>query len=514
MATASTALAVGEIIAGRYEIEERLGEGGMAVVYRARHTGTGRPCAIKFLLPQLAEVDKHREQFLNEARVAGRIGSHPNVVDVFDTGIDRERQLPYIAMELLQGMTLSDFASIRGWVAWDVAGELLGQLAEALDAAHRADVIHRDLKPNNVFVSEDHKGALRVKVLDFGIAKLLEGTESDRTATQVGTPWYSAPEQLGSSMRKLAAERGITITMGVSPATDVWAFGLVAFELLTGLQPKKYWGSLTMADQMIKVALDDRALPSERAGERAEHLPPGFDEWFLRCIRHNAEERFPSVGEAMEALGGLLAGEPPTVRGAELPGAAEAPTTPIGQMSPIAGGIPSPTPASPPDTPVPAVTPEPGPRQQPDTASSWQEVGPAPATSPRTAWIAVGGAALAIGIGATVAALTIRTGPTNDNASAPAAESAAPTAEPAEPAPEEPAEPAPTTPATTEPGGEGGGQTERAAPEPTTTAEAAPTRDRAPVTTPPWPTAAAAPAQPTSSPKTPEKGFDDLFGER
>ncbi|MBI4705254.1 MAG: protein kinase [Deltaproteobacteria bacterium] len=299
------ALVPGEVIAGKYRIEGMIGQGGMAVVYRAEHVGTGRPCALKLMLPDIADKRGLVEQFLAEARIAGKIASHPNVVDVFDVGIDEEREAPYIAMELLAGQTLGRFAAARAPVPRALACDLLEQLADALEEAHAAGIVHRDLKPGNIFVVPGRDGRPKLKVLDFGIAKVLDAS-SESTATRVGTPSYSAPEQLGKVARELATERGFTIVRGVCPATDIFALGLIALELLTGMQPRDYWAAETLADLMLRVALEQRKPPRERAGGRALELPPAFDEWFVRCTAHNAADRFQSAAEAVTQLVALL----------------------------------------------------------------------------------------------------------------------------------------------------------------------------------------------------------------
>jgi len=305
MARAVALFSAGEVVNDKYLIEEPLGEGGMAVVYQARHLGTQKSCALKFVHPHLASEPEVTRHFLEEARVGSRIGAHPHIVDVFDTGMDGKWQIPFLAMELLQGRTLRRFCRAHAPLDWGVAGLLLEQLADALDAAHEAGVVHRDLKPGNIFVTEDRKGRLTAKVLDIGIAKVLD-TPGAHTATLAGTPWYAAPEQLGASMRVLAAERGITVSRGVSASTDVWALGLVVYEMLTALQARQYWGVKSHADLVVEVVLGQRKPPSAAAQARAHCFPPGFDAWFLRCTNHNAEERWSSAGETIEELSRLF----------------------------------------------------------------------------------------------------------------------------------------------------------------------------------------------------------------
>jgi len=301
------ALTAGDVVAGHYVIEELIDEGGMAVVYRATNSATGRACAIKVLHAQLGDRSEFVELFAKEAKVSSVIGDSAHIVQVYDAGIDPERGIPFIVMELLEGETLERVLE-RGPLAPELARTLLLQLASALDHAHEAGVVHRDLKPSNLFITADRDGDPRLKVMDFGIAKVLEG-EAVRTATHIGTPAYNAPEQMGSTTRKLAAKQGITIASGVSPATDVWALGLIVYEMFTGDVSGRYWGVETLSELPLKVAFEDLAPPSKRAGTNAPLLPSGFDEWFARCMCKNAPERWPSVGEAVEELVALLDGE-------------------------------------------------------------------------------------------------------------------------------------------------------------------------------------------------------------
>lgn len=301
-------VAPGELIANRYRIEAWVGQGNMAVVYRAKHIGTGRLCALKLVHPHLAVHKDIVDLFLREAQVGSRIGQSPYIVDVLDAGVDQARSIPFLAMELLQGQTLDALIREAGPIDAATLLILFEQLAEALDQAHAAGVIHRDLKPGNLFLNRDKKGKPWLKVVDFGIAKVLE-QEAQRTATQVGSPAYAAPEQLGPTLRRLAERQGITIAQGVSPATDVWALGLIAYELFTGLGGGQYWGQFdTVNDLILRVAFEAEEQPSVRAGPRASLLPPGFDDWFARCLKKNAVERWPSAGEAVQELARLITG--------------------------------------------------------------------------------------------------------------------------------------------------------------------------------------------------------------
>jgi serine/threonine protein kinase len=290
----------GDVVSETYRIEELIGQGGVAIVYRASQMGTRRQCALKFIRPRMLADQKMVQQFVKEARVAGRIGVHPNIVTVFEAGIAEKHGIPFIAMELVQGVTLAEHLAERGALSWHEVHTLMDQLGEALDAAHAAGVVHRDLNPGNILLSRDHKGRQVLKVLDFGIAKFAEEL-GKRSATNVGTPNYCAPEQLGPAIRARAEKAGFTIARDVSLRTDVWPIGLIAFEMLSGVPARTYWGS-NLAQYLTKAALERHEPPSSRAGAQGALLPPGFDAWFARCTAHNSEDRFASAGEAVAAL--------------------------------------------------------------------------------------------------------------------------------------------------------------------------------------------------------------------
>ncbi len=296
----SASLEKGRVVGGRYRLDAVLGQGGMAVVWRAEHTETGRRVALKVVRPELAAHQSVREMFVREARIASRIGQSEHIVDVLDAGVDPDLGLPFLAMELLSGETLDERLRRTGPPAAPEVMSMLQHLANALDQAHAAGVIHRDLKPQNLFLTQDRKGQPTLKVLDFGIAKAAETVQS--SATQVGTPAYAAPEQLGASWRTIAARNGRTVAAQVSCATDVWAFGLVAYELFTGAPSGQFWGAETLAELPAKVFLEPLPSPLARAGDNAARLPPGFDAWLARCLDLDASQRYQDAGSAMSAL--------------------------------------------------------------------------------------------------------------------------------------------------------------------------------------------------------------------
>jgi len=286
-------LNAGSIFAGEYRVLRPLAEGGMGAVYEVEQVGTGAMRALKIMHPQLVNDEKLRARFVQEARVSALIESD-HVVQVVGAGVDTATGAPWLAMELLRGETMAQNLSRRGGLAlWELR-DVFSQLCHALAAAHDVGVVHRDLKPENIFfgVARREGASFTVKVLDFGIAKLVAEAHHTHTAA-IGTPLWMAPEQT-------------EVGMAVRPATDVWALGLLAFYCLTGMH---FWRvanaeRLSAAALLREVVLDPIVSASERASEygRGDRVPPGFDGWFARCVVRDMDKRFANAREAREAL--------------------------------------------------------------------------------------------------------------------------------------------------------------------------------------------------------------------
>ncbi len=291
---------VGQMV-GRYKVLRLLGEGGMARVYVAEDATVGRHVAIKALLPEYSKHGTVIERFMNEAKAMGRI-SHPGVVDVFDVTIGPTGEL-CIIMELLAGQTLREQLWKVGPFPVAIALPLMLQLADTVGAAHAQRVIHRDLKPENVFVVPDPFG-LRIKVLDFGIAKVMDA-ENVKTATsaQMGTATYMAPEQFRSA--KLVDHRA-----------DVYAVGCLFFEMLTGKPP---YGGRNLFEQMeghLTRPIPLELLPVE--------LPPHVRDLIGRMLVKERDQRLGSLQEAVAILAGtagLATPEPGPAPGRPAPAA-------------------------------------------------------------------------------------------------------------------------------------------------------------------------------------------------
>lgn len=217
-------LAAGSVVADRYEVVRRIGVGGMSTVYLARHREMGRLCALKVLHPRLSRDAEARDRFSREARNASRI-QHPNVATVFDFGSTPDGQA-YLVMEYVEGRTLGALLAERQTLPARRVADITQQIAAGLTAAHALGIVHRDLKPDNVMISNTDPE--QIKLVDFGIAKALEGSSAQDVTSDgvvVGTPEYMAPEQF-------AGDR-------VDHRSDIYSLGLVCYRMLTGRIPHR-----------------------------------------------------------------------------------------------------------------------------------------------------------------------------------------------------------------------------------------------------------------------------------
>jgi eukaryotic-like serine/threonine-protein kinase len=283
---------IDQIIAQRYRLLEKLGEGGMGSVWRAQHLNLGTLVAIKLMSPAVAAHPEGLARFRREAQAAASLQS-PNIVSVFDFGVDGDT--PYIAMELLRGESLAQRLAQKGALTLGDTATILMQVARAVGKAHDAGVVHRDLKPDNVFLVPGEEGEI-AKVLDFGIAKRLDTLSSHtsgaatRTGTVMGTPYYMSPEQV-SGKREL------------DHRADIWAFGVIGYECVTGKKPfyDDNLGALVLA-----ICVEPLPVPS-----RVSSCSAAFDGWFARCVAREPSARFPTIRDAAKELVSLT---PATVR--------------------------------------------------------------------------------------------------------------------------------------------------------------------------------------------------------
>ncbi|MCS6902177.1 MAG: serine/threonine-protein kinase [Myxococcales bacterium] len=265
---------VGQTLRGKWTLQRLLGVGGMAAVYAAVHRN-GRRGAVKILHPHIAADPVLRARFLQEARVVNTI-DHPGIVAVLDD--DEEEGSPFLVMELLEGRSLEEaFRGVKQ-LPWEEVLRIAEGLLEALAAAHEAGVVHRDLKPDNVFLCQDG----RVKILDFGIARVEEGVSMTQTGTTLGTPTYMAPEQAIGQKDQ------------IGPATDVWAVGATMFTLLTG----RYVHEGSTLNQVLVMAATRPAPP---IGSLVV-LPDSIAALVDRSLAFDPSERFPNARAMLEAL--------------------------------------------------------------------------------------------------------------------------------------------------------------------------------------------------------------------
>ncbi|MCA9607631.1 MAG: protein kinase [Myxococcales bacterium] len=268
---------IGRTIAGRYVITERVGAGGMGTVYKARHEIVGRDVAIKFLAPDLAGDKTNRERFLREAKAANRI-DHEHIIDITDYGETRDG-LAYLVMEFLIGQPLSRLIE-RGPLAAHRAVDIARQMASALARAHELDVIHRDIKPDNVYVIDRGTGMDFVKLLDFGLAKMKGEMRLTASGAVFGTPEYMAPEQA----------RGRPLT----GKADLYALGCVLHEMLTGHPP--FDGATP--DLILRHI---REVPAA-VSSIVEGLPTELDALVLRLLEKDPERRHADAHHLSEEL--------------------------------------------------------------------------------------------------------------------------------------------------------------------------------------------------------------------
>jgi serine/threonine protein kinase len=269
----------GDLFQGKYRILRLLGKGGMGAVFSADHEGLGQRVAVKFLLAEAAGNEEANARFKQEARAAAQI-QNDHVARVVDVSTDGG--LPYMVMEYLDGQDLSQVLEERTVVPQEEACGFLMQACDAIHAAHKAGIIHRDLKPSNLFLAKRGDGASMVKVLDFGISKAqnslgpMSGALTS-TKAMLGSPLYMSPEQLRSSK-------------SVDGRADIWALGVILYELLTGSVP--YTGE--NLGELFASILEQDPVPVR---QRAPHVAPELEVVVMRCLQRQANSRYSSVAE-------------------------------------------------------------------------------------------------------------------------------------------------------------------------------------------------------------------------
>jgi Protein kinase domain len=275
-----------QVVADRYRPIRLIAMGGMGAVYEVEHIGTGQRLALKVLLASGAVRPEALARFQREVRASALIESE-HVVRVLEADVAPELGgAPFLVMELLDGSDLERATAGAPPPPPATVVQWLRQVGRAIDEAHRLGIVHRDLKPENLFLVARGDGPPLVKVLDFGIVKLLEeGTGATVSGQILGTPKYMAPEQASTTMR-------------VTPATDRYALGLIAYRLLTG-QSYHQGSVMSVLGQLLHGQL-------EAPSKRGSPFGAAFDAWFLRACHRNPTQRFASASEQVEALGEAL----------------------------------------------------------------------------------------------------------------------------------------------------------------------------------------------------------------
>ena len=333
---------------GRYYIKELLGRGGMAAVYRAADTVLQRDVALKILYPHYSDDPAVVERFKREAVTAASL-AHPHIVAVYDVG--EQEGMAFIAMQLLTGRTLQDRLQESGTLRLDEVLDVLAPVAEALDYAHGRGVIHRDVKPGNIFLSDAAEGP-GVLLTDFGIAKQLAAPGLTTTGALIGTPDYMAPEQIAGGP--------------VGPPSDVYALGMLAYRALTGR--RAFDGSV---QDVLLGHLHGHLTPPSRLNPA---LPPGLDAVLARATARDPNDRYQSAGAFVRDLRLVAQGAGAATLPGPTPALALAGAAPAGQTPFLAAPAPGATTVT---MPGPGAPPRRGMRSGP--------------------WLAVVAAALALG---------------------------------------------------------------------------------------------------------------------
>lgn len=269
------ASSVAPILGNRYQLVQTIGTGGMAVVYRARDLMLERPVAVKVLRQDFTNNEAFRERFRQEARAAANL-SHPNIVTVHDFGLDAGRL--YIVMENVPGTDLKTILKQRGRLSMDEAIPLIVQACAGIGYAHRAGLVHCDVKPHNMLVAPDQ----RLKVTDFGIARALATIQPDEQHEVVwGSPLYFSPEQASGQ--------------APSPASDVYSLGVVLYEMLTGQLPFN-------SNDSSELARMHREVPPPSPRELNPDIPPALEQILLKVLAKEPSARYRTADQLGRVL--------------------------------------------------------------------------------------------------------------------------------------------------------------------------------------------------------------------
>jgi len=279
--TSSMTPKTGEVVAGRYRLERPIGKGGMGTIWVAQHLELQAPVAVKFIDETMTDNELWLARFDREAKAAAALRS-PYVVQILDYGTDRGQR--FLVMELLEGEDLNRRLVREGRLSPGEALDIVAQVGKALALAETKQILHRDLKPGNVFLARVGDDEI-VKVLDFGVAKTTGqhpiGKET-ATGSLVGSPHYMSPEQT----------RGVK---DLDHRSDLWSLGVITYQMLTGKRP---FEGTVLGDVLFKIYNDDPSPPTSLVGE----LPGAMDDFFARALARDPTERFQSAPEMVAAF--------------------------------------------------------------------------------------------------------------------------------------------------------------------------------------------------------------------
>jgi serine/threonine-protein kinase len=270
---------VGTVLGGRYLIESAIGEGGMATVYRARHTLVDRPVAIKVMAPHLTKDASLRERFRREAKNSASL-AHPNIIEIVDTG-ETDDGTAFMVMELLDGSSLADRIAEQGALPPALVAELGLQIMRGLARAHDFQVIHRDLKPDNIFLHRGRDGRTVVKLLDFGIARSLHDSRLTSAGELFGTPQYMAPERVTS--------------IDAGPLADLYAVGVIFYEMLTGELPFD-------ADSLPGILIKHLQAEPPSIAAKVPNVPPSLEALVKKLLAKKPGDRPVDAHQVIKEL--------------------------------------------------------------------------------------------------------------------------------------------------------------------------------------------------------------------
>ena len=287
---------IGSTIDGKFLIKELLGQGGMGSVYAAEHTATGRRCAVKVInSTDLTKNSQILSRFEREARAAGAIDTQ-YITQVLDAGVDRESGLPFLAMEYMEGEDLQHLLKRVGPIAPDLTLRIIAQSCLGLQKAHEANVVHRDIKPHNLFLAHRDAGEVVIKLLDFGIAKVKmdqaqskEGMDLTKTGNLLGSPLYVSPEQA----------RG---KRAIDHRTDIYSLGAVMYQALCGQTPFQH--ATALGELILMVCTE----PAASVQDHAPWVSPEIAAICHRCLEKNPADRYQTAEELFDAVRPLLSG--------------------------------------------------------------------------------------------------------------------------------------------------------------------------------------------------------------